>query len=69
MLNDFKRLGRPRKTTKVDDGRVLLNGKIKTFHNVETSPRHSGGGRRVTVKLYIHEWKYRGSSNYFWTKV
>ncbi len=63
-LSNTKRPGRPRKTTVVDDRRILSLVKKNTLHNSWPDQEHSPGGRCIvsksTIKRRLHQSEYRG---------
>ncbi len=54
-LSNTKRPGRPRKTTVVDDRRILYPGEENTLHNSWPDQEHSPGGRCMCVKVNNQE--------------
>ncbi len=54
-LSNTKRPGRPRKTTVVDDRRILSLGEENTLHNSWPDQEHSPGGRCMCVKVNNQE--------------
>ncbi len=54
-LSNTKRPGRPRKTTVVDDWRILSLVKKNTLHNSWPDQEHSPGGRCMCVKVNNQE--------------
>uniref|UniRef100_A0A3P9JP88 Transposase Tc1-like domain-containing protein n=1 Tax=Oryzias latipes TaxID=8090 RepID=A0A3P9JP88_ORYLA len=65
-LSNAKRPGRPRKTTVVDDGRIISMVKRNPFTtaNQVNNTLQEGGGSisKSTIKRRLHECRYRGNT-------